>query len=209
MQAALIQTKSGLLAKYMVTKAGAKVMDVWQEFSPKGVKFVVFRHEELLCTLYQSALMKKLLNTFAAWAAQRQDMAILSPEGDRAGALHISRDGVPKFDYCQMELAGSVWYLYEVGMGEEGIKLPVYRDHVPVALIEKSPMVRDNLDAYDLFCLKEDDLVGTVLLGVYYDFLKFSHASEFVSKKTETKYMYTTNPELLHKYDPAFKERCL
>ena len=109
--------------------------------------------------------------------------------------------------YYELELDGNVYQLYEVGMGKQGIKLPVYCGEKQFALAEKDMEIINNNDSYTLSCLSEGGIIPSVLLLLYYDYLRFGHHGEVSDKSRKTFTMYSTNKELKRKYDPDWASR--
>ena len=95
--------------------------------------------------------------------------------------------------------------MYEIGLGKEGIKLPIYRDDTQVALIEKDLVVYDNKDTYEIIAIDEMSLEVSALFNLYYDFVKHGNYGEINYKSKERYYLYTMNKELKNKYDSTFK----
>lgn len=112
------------------------------------------------------------------------------------------------YEYYEYHFFGKEYVAYEIGMGKEGIKIPLYDVERQIALIEKSTVVYDNKDEYDIYAIDAKALEIAVLFNLYYDFTRFGRFGEFAYKSKETEYLYTLKKELKSKYDPNFKELC-
>lgn len=114
------------------------------------------------------------------------------------------------FQYLFYEMCfdGITYNMYGVGLGKEGMKFPIYIDEKQIALIEKDPTVRNNLDQYSILMKDDSNLEAVWLLCSYLDLIEYANRGEIVKKYTEKTYAITTNKELKSKYDPHFKEWC-
>ena len=65
--------------------------------------------------------------------------------------------------------------------------------------------VRDNLDRYEGYVVREEDIIPCVLLCLYLDASSFANRGEAVSSSVETTYYKTTNKKLKAWYNPNFK----
>lgn len=107
------------------------------------------------------------------------------------------------YEFYAAHFFGREFTAYEIGLGKEGIKIPVYRETRQIAEISKEPVVINNKDVYDLYLSDSQDLVPVMILALYYDLMNFGNNGE-VSLGKETVYVTTKNKELLEKYNPDF-----
>lgn len=109
-----------------------------------------------------------------------------------------------RYGYYELKLNNKTYTVYAVGLGKEGVKLPIYIGDTQVALIEKSATVKNNLDEYVIHALTDEYANASYLVCLYIDTLSCSHRGEKVTASTQTAYVYTTNRELKSKYNPNF-----
>lgn len=134
--------------------------------------------------------------------------SVFDAAGHLVGGLCIRRPSVfSGYRYFDIALEGQSYRAYEVWLGKEGLKLPLYHEHRQIALLEKPPIVRNNLDEYHVRLLDESLAGLCVLLGVYFDCLRFSNRGEYSARKVQASYNTTVNRRLRSMYDPAFKEQ--
>lgn len=105
------------------------------------------------------------------------------------------------YHFFQFEYHDKIYKMYEVGMGKEGIKLPIYSEDEQVALIEKNIVTIDNNDTYSIKILNKDLIDMSLIMGLYYDSLRFGHRGEVAKHKTDYNYLISFNKELISKYD--------
>ena len=97
---------------------------------------------------------------------------------------------------------------YEIGLGRQGMKYPLYDGAVQIAQVEKDPVVYDNLDEYRLYSLDEFGETAALLFALFLDFHRYRNAGEYATKKKNVQYVFTGRKEILAKYDPSFRARC-
>lgn len=135
---------------------------------------------------------------------------IQKPHGEICGKICYKtvRKFFSGYGYYEINYDGEVFTCYVVGRGKEGLFICIYIGDRQVAMIEKSPIVRDNKDHYIIYTIdnKYNDIVS--FFGIYYDHNTSSNYSEFVYKKKEISYVYSFNKEIKSKYNPQFKELC-
>ena len=100
-----------------------------------------------------------------------------------------------------LEYHDKIYKMYEVGMGKEGIKLPIYSEDEQVALIEKNIVTIDNKDTYNVKISNKNIIDVSLIMGLYYDSLRFGHRGEVSKDKTNYNYLISINKELISKYD--------
>ena len=113
--------------------------------------------------------------------------------------------------YYEYDFCGCRYLAYSIGMGKEGIKIPIYvcnQGEQQIALIEKDVAVYDNKDEYRIYAQSESELEIAALFNFYYDFVKFGNRSKLVYKTKKVEYIHS--PKILKdKYKPDFKLQCL
>lgn len=123
--------------------------------------------------------------------------------GKRSDGFFLTRYG-----YDCLELStGTIYEMYEVGLGNAGIAYPIYRDGVLVAEIHKGCVVRNNLDEYTVYAVDKEAQKNAVLLCIYLDGRGFARRGEMTKNYVQTVYYKTTNKQLCAKYDPTFSSR--
>lgn len=130
----------------------------------------------------------------------------------RIGRIYqrFSEGGILKrYAYVMMELGGRDFSIYEVGLGKDGMRYPIYDGETQVALIEKDAFVQDNLDAYRALAADYRAAPAAALLALYQDMRRFANRGEVRHTAWQTKCMLTTNESLKSKHDPGFRERII
>ena len=112
--------------------------------------------------------------------------------------------------YYEYDFCGCRYLVYAIGMGREGIKIPIYdcnQDERQVALIEKDVVVRDNKDVYSIHAPTHEALEVAAVFNLYYDFVTFGNRNKLVHKMKKVEYIHS--PKVLKsKYDAEFKLKC-
>ncbi|MCL2109075.1 MAG: hypothetical protein FWH20_06995 [Oscillospiraceae bacterium] len=109
--------------------------------------------------------------------------------------------------FYEYNFCGCNYFAYSIGMGKEGIKIPIYNADCQVALIEKGVVVHDNKDSYYIYVPSETELEIATLFNLYYDFVKFGNRQKLVYKTKKVEYFHSPKA-LKSKFDPDFKLMC-
>lgn len=135
---------------------------------------------------------------------------IIDENGKYIGSVIKMREGtfVSKNYYTEIKMYGRILIMYEVGLGKEGMKYPVYEGDVQLAQIEKDPMVFDNLDEYTICSLDDFGELAALMAALHLDFFSYRNAGEHAHGKKSFQYVYTRRKEILAKYDPDFRFLC-
>lgn len=202
----ICQTKSMISGQYRVSHNGRDIYEV--ETGVDGTCFyyhVKNNGEVVVSAFHDTERAAKLGLKFGAKRITHI-YSLFDKMRNRCG--EICRKKTKSFGgyfYYEVELNKHIYTAYEIGLGKEGIKIPIYRGEKQIALIQKDCMVRNNLDEYEIiFGDLEMALVATVFV-IYYDCLNHNNPFEAVVDKKETKYLYTMNKELNSKYDPNWR----
>lgn len=205
----LRQTISGKNATYVLERGGQTLCTAQAPvfFSSPGIS--LFRQGQPWLRITPD-LGASLRTRTQNGARRTAPCAIADAGGTRIGSIAHMREGGLFSAICYMELllSGRVLRIYEVGLGKEGMKYPIYDGGAQVALIEKEPVVQNNLDAYTLCSLDESGELAALLTALFLDFHRYRNAGERVRGKTSVRYVYTRKKEILATYDPAFRLRC-
>ncbi len=110
--------------------------------------------------------------------------------------------GFKGYYFFELSFYDSVFQFFEIGLGKNGIKIPVYVENNQIALIEKGTCTIDNLDFYDILVKDENDAKIVSFFCVYYDFIRFGNHGQINTHSKKVSYLYTGNKKLLEKYDP-------
>lgn len=207
MRCKFIQTKSKIAAQYECLNEDEVLYTAEIPLNFRGAKAQLFRNSEVLYTIKSDKI-----NYSEEWRKEklpkrRLPYNIYDANNNLVGS--ICRLKNTKFFngyiYYELILNDTKYLMYEIGLGKEGIKLPIYRDDTQVALIEKDSVVYDNKDTYEIIAIDEMSLEVSALFNLYYDFVKHGNYGEINYKSKETYYLYTMNKELKNKYDSTFK----
>lgn len=100
-----------------------------------------------------------------------------------------------------MEWAGRKFTMYDVGLGSQGVKLPIYEDERQVALVEKQGVVRDMLDTYEVYTAEDGLFPMTVLAALYYDRENFSDRGKQAAASARSTTTFSLSDKQLSKYN--------
>ena len=115
-----------------------------------------------------------------------------------------------RFGYTCLELLdGTVFSMYEIGLGKEGIVYPIYKGDTIIAEIDKGCVVHNNLDEYSIYAEDEDACQIAILLCIYLDASAFANRGEIIKSGVSNLHFKTINKRLIAKYDPTFKARII
>lgn len=147
-------------------------------------------------------------------ATMRQHLPYaISKDGKNYGKMYAADSSgniFTRFGYVCLELPDNTLFsMYTIGLGKDGIVYPIYRGDKLVAEIDKGCVVYNNLDAYSIFADDEEACMVSVLFCIYLDANSFANRGEIVKSGVSKVYLETTNKRLIAKYDPAFKARIL
>lgn len=142
---------------------------------------------------------------------ERLDMPYsLLKNGERCGQIGIRTSKgnfLTRFEYYGLTADGKEYEMYMVGLGKEGIKYPIYCQAQQIALIEKSPVVRNQLDVYQVYACDERAAEVAAVFGLYLDASIFANRGQIVSTSVEKTFYLTTNRRLKATYDSTFKAK--
>lgn len=209
MIALLRQIRSGSNASYVLERDGQTRCTAEVPFSIAAPEITLFRREEpwLKITPNLGDSVKKMVRN-GSWRTVPCD--ITDANGAQIGTLAKIREGtfLSSNYYTELRIGGRVLQIYEVGLGKEGMRYPVYEDGVQLSQVEKEPVVLDNLDAYSLCSLDDFGELAALLFALFLDFHSYRNAGERTRGKKSFQYVYTRRKEILSKYDPDFRSRC-
>lgn len=100
-----------------------------------------------------------------------------------------------------IEWSGRKFTMYDVGLGSQGIKLPIYESERQVALVEKQGVVRNMLDSYEVYTIEDGLFPMTVLAALYYDRENFSDRGKQAAASTRSTTTFSLSDKQLAKYD--------
>lgn len=207
----LIQTRANISSEYNVVSQNGEIL--YSATIPLNTKFSqieLYRNNAQIYTLNFNA-SESAKNIFRIGAKVKTLPFIINDSmGDSVGEIYSKYTkfflGYP---YFEILLDGHTYQAYRIGMGKEGLKIPIYEKECQVALVEKPTVVKDNKDEYEISALDPSSLELAVIFTIYFDVSNYGNRGEVVYKKTQVEYINTLNKELKSKYDPNFKERCI
>lgn len=159
--------------------------------------------------------LASLKNSFKSYETTVQNLcAVLDVSGNPVGALYSRMKkegflGIGNYWYYLLDYQGKQFSAYSIGLGRQGMAVPVFHDGAQVALLEKPAAVQDFKDKYEIYLLDETALLPVCLLALYYDTQEFGAVGILTRHYTQTDYVVTRSKELLGLYDPDFKQRVL
>ena len=205
MEFLLKQTVSGFQAAYSLINNGAVVSsaEISNNFTFGGA---VKATSPLDGSLYH-LLYKPLMNP----APSAVPYVIYDSNNQEVGRFSIlgGGKGFKTYEYYKLEFLNNQYYIFEVGLGKDGIKYPIYCNDVQIALIEKDSVVYNNLDEYNIFAIDANAAFISYLSALYLDIVRYSNRGEVNKKGFQKYYVKTTLQELKNKYNPDFKNQLI
>lgn len=108
------------------------------------------------------------------------------------------------YNSIAMQLYGKEYQSYKIGFGREGVCCPVFLGGQQIAQINKSAVVKDNLDEYLIYAVNEMALLPSVMFAIYIDGIYYTNRGVYAKDATTIKCEYCLNEEVLSHYDPNF-----
>ena len=108
------------------------------------------------------------------------------------------------YNSIAMQLYGKEYQSYKIGFGREGICCPVFLGGQQIAQINKSAVVKDNLDEYLIYAVNEMALLPSVMFAIYIDGMYYANRGVYAKDAITIKCEYCLNEDVLSHYDPNF-----
>lgn len=118
--------------------------------------------------------------------------------------VHTKTGFLQGYNSIAMQLYGKEYQSYKIGFGREGICCPVFLGGQQIAQINKSAVVKDNLDEYLIYAVNEMALLPSVMFAIYIDGMYYANRGVYAKDATTIKCEYCLNEEVLSHYDPNF-----
>lgn len=109
-----------------------------------------------------------------------------------------------RYNSIAMQLYGKEYQSYKIGFGREGICCPVFLGGQQIAQINKSAVVKDNLDEYLIYAVNEMALLPSVMFAIYIDGMYYANRGVYAKDAITIKCEYCLNEDVLSHYDPNF-----
>lgn len=81
--------------------------------------------------------------------------------------IHTKTGFLQGYNSIAMQLYGEEYQSYKIGFGKEGVCCPVFHCGQQIAQINKSAVVKDNLDKYLIYAVNEKALMPSVMFAIY------------------------------------------
>lgn len=111
------------------------------------------------------------------------------------------------YEYIKMIYKEKEYNMYSIGLGKEGIKSPIYANHIEIAQIEKENVVYDDLHSYDIYAIDEFSALISVILCSYMFVNGCYKPGQKVTNSVVKSVNISTNKLLKEKYNPDFKNK--
>lgn len=118
--------------------------------------------------------------------------------------IHTKTGFLQGYNSIAMQLYGEEYQSYKIGFGKEGVCCPVFLGGQQIAQINKSAVVKDNLDEYLIYAVNEMALLPSVMFAIYIDGIYYANRGVYVDDATTINCEYSLNEEVLSHYDPNF-----
>lgn len=198
-RATVEQTKSAInAADYIVQEAGSTVFEIESNYVSK----------ELMTPLRmrggqrEYSFRRNILQ--GAVSIKQYDVMDLYEEQEKLGYICGNAVYFSGSMTYTIEWAGRKFTMYDVGLGSQGIKLPIYEGERQVALVEKQGVVRDMLDSYEVYTIEDGLFPMIVLAALYYDRENFSDRGKQAAASTRSTTTFSLSDKQLAKYDEAW-----
>ena len=106
--------------------------------------------------------------------------------------------------YLSFTSGSDIYEGYTLGMGKEGLKMPVYLKNKLIAEIDSDNIIDNECYKYRVYCKKNDYSVPAILMTVYFYVIGCFKTGEKVYKSKRIIYSKTTDKFLLSKYKSEF-----
>lgn len=195
-RATVQQTKSGInAANYIVQDAGNTVFEIESNYISKELMTPMHmrggqREYSFRRNILQGAVSIKQYDVMDLYEEQEKQGFICGNAVYFSGSMTYT-----------IEWAGRKFTMYDVGLGSQGIKLPIYEGESQVALVEKQGVVRDMLDSYEVYTVEDGLFPMTVLAALYYDRENFSDKGKKAAASTRSTTTFSLNDKQIAKYD--------
>ena len=205
-QAQFVQSRSDITATYSLIVEERELYRALVPFNFAGYKAELFDNEQLLYTIvWDSASNLKNVGK----KPTDKEMAfysIIGQKGDNCGRICRKRNKTFNgYFFFDMDFNDTSYQMYEVGLGKQGIKLPVYRNGAQIALVEKENVTYNNNEQYYIHYEDDCGLIVSTLFTLYYDYLRFGHHGEISVSSKKTFLLFSTNKELRGKFNPRWE----
>lgn len=111
------------------------------------------------------------------------------------------------YSYRIMNFQNTNYYLYEVGFGNDGLYLCIYKENELIAIADKDLKVINYKDHYTVYALNENYLKILLPLIMHYDITAHGDMMEIAVRSVRKKKVNTIQKGLIAKYDPNFIPR--
>lgn len=106
--------------------------------------------------------------------------------------------------YLSFTSGSDVYEGYALGMGKEGLKMPVYLKNKLIVEIDSVNIIDNECYKYRVYCKKNEYSVQAILMTVYFYVIGCFKTGEKVYKSKRIIYSKTTDKFLLSKYKSEF-----
>ena len=124
--------------------------------------------------------------------------------GTIVGKNQKAKGFLQSYPYRVMNYKGVNYYLYEVGFGNDGLYLCIYKEDQLIAIAEKDLEIVNYRDHYTVYALNEEDLKIIMPLVMHYDVTAYGDVMEIAVHSVKKKKVKTIQKELIAKYNPEF-----
>lgn len=198
-RATVQQTKSDVnAADYLVTEAGRTVYEVASNYISKELMTPLHMRGDggeysFHRNIIQGAVSIKQYEVMDLYEGEKKQGYICGNAVFLSGSRTYT-----------IEWAGRTFTMYDVGLGSQGIKLPIYEDERQVALVEKSTFVQDMLDSYEIYTIEDALFPMTALAALYYDRDNFSNEGKHSASSVQSSTSFSLDDQQLARYDEAW-----
>lgn len=108
------------------------------------------------------------------------------------------------YPYRVMDFEGDNYFLYEVGFGNDGLYLCIYKENELIAIADKDLKVVNFQDKYTVYALDNSHMTKIMPLIMHYDITAHGDMMEISIRSVKRKKVNTVQKELIAKYDSTF-----
>ncbi len=145
--------------------------------------------------------------TWGSSVADRLNLKIFENQNDYVGTMEGVTEKIgflKSYIYHKIEYKGTVYSAYEVGFGNKGLYLCIYKGDKIIAIVNKKLRVINYKDSYVCYLENEEDADMVISYVVYYDMVSYGDWLDISLYSGEEKLVVTLQKELKAKFVADF-----
>lgn len=197
------QLRTGFNMVWIATKDGKNLCTAIAPFEKGCINITMDYFNEEKCRLYYNPTDisngKSLIDRMK-FRLFLQDEEI----GSICGRNKKVKGFLQSYTYRSLEIGSDEYFLYEVGFGNKGLYLCIYKGDELIAIAEKALLVKDYQDSYVVYADSDENISFIIPLVLYYDISAHGDMMEISLASVKRKKVNTIQKELINKFDDSF-----